>query len=119
MDYFIKILAFCLGLTILLETAFAIFAGVRGRKNLLTVVLVQVMTNPCVVLLMYWCMTHLSWHHALYELPIETVVVIVEGLIYKMFVKDIKRPFAFSLVANYFSYSFGILMGYFGIYPQF
>ena len=98
---------------------FALFAGVRGRRNLLTVVLVQVMTNPCVVLLMMWCMSHLTWHHALYELPIETVVVIVEWLIYKKFVKDIKRPFAFSLAANYFSYSFGIMLGYFDIYPQF
>ncbi len=119
MDYIIKALTFCLAATILLETLFALFVGVRGRKNLLTVVLVQVITNPCVVLTMMWCMTHLSWHHAWYELPIEALVVIVEWLIYKKFVKDIKRPFAFSLAANYFSYSFGIVLGYFGIYPQF
>ena len=119
MDYLIKTLAFCLGLTILLETAFALFAGIRGRKNLLTVVLVQVITNPCVVLLILWCMTHLSWHRALFELPIEAVVVVAEWIIYKKFLKDLKRPFAFSLAANYFSYTFGIVLGYFGIYPQF
>ena len=119
MGFLPKVLAYCLCMTILLETAFALFAGIRGRKNLITVVLVQIITNPCVVLLMLWCGTHLRCHHAMYEIPIEFAVVVVEWLIYKKCLRDLKRPFAFSLAANYFSYSFGIVMSYFGLTPSF
>ena len=104
-------------MTIVLETGFALVAGIRGRKNLLTVVLVQIITNPCVVLCMMWCMTHLRIHYALYELPIESLVVLVEWLIYKKYLKSLKRPFIYSLASNYFSYSFGIVLGYFGVSP--
>ncbi len=119
MGFLPKVLAFCLGCTILLETSFALFAGIRGRKNLLTVVLAQIITNPAVVLLMLWCGMNLRWHHAMYELPIESAVVVVEWLLYKNFLRDLKRPFAFSLAANYFSYSFGIVLSYLGFMPNF
>lgn len=108
--YLIKTFAVCLGLTILLELSFALFFGIRGRKNLLLVVLVQVVTNPCVVFLMLWCMFNLHWPRYAYELPIEAVVVGVEGIFYKKFMPSLKRPFAFSLAANYFSYSFGFIL---------
>ena len=112
-------MAYCLGLTILLETGFALFVGIRGRKNLLTVILTQVITNPCAVLGMLWCGTHLSCHYALYELPIEALVVLVEWLIYRKYLNSLNRPFAYALASNYFSYSFGIVIGYFGVFPRF
>ena len=119
MAFLIKTLIYCLTLTILLETLFAVFVGIRGRKNLLTVILVQVVTNPCAVLGMLWFMSHVHWYHALYELPIEALVVLTEWLIHRKFLKDIKRPFAFSLAANYFSFSFGIVLNYFNLSPHF
>lgn len=112
----VKTFAVCLGMSILLEMGVALLAGIRGRKNLLIVALVQIMTNPLAVLAMLWCMFNLRWHHAAYELSIECVVVIVEWLIYKKFLTSLKRPFVFSLAANYFSYSFGIVLNYYGVY---
>lgn len=108
--------AICLGLTILLETSFALFAGVRGGKNFLIIVLIQVITNPLVVLSFLWIGSHFHWPGYAYELPIETLVVIVEALYYRKYLKCIKRPFSFSLAANYFSYSFGIILHSFGIW---
>ena len=114
--YLIKTFAICLGLTILLELSFALFFGIRGMKKLLLVILIQVVTNPCVVFLILWCMYHLEWPRYAYELPIEAVVVVVEGLFYKKYMPDLKRPFAFSLAANYFSYSFGFILSGFNLW---
>ncbi len=114
--YLIKTFSICLGLTILLELSFALFFGIRGKKNILLVILVQIVTNPCVVFLILWCMSHLQWPQYAYELPIEAVVVIVEGLFYKKYMPDLKRPFSFSLAANYFSYSFGFILTVFNFW---
>ena len=108
--------AFCLGLTILLETIFALFVGVRGRKNILLVMLVQVVTNPCCVLAMMWCHAHLNWPLYAYALPIESCVVVVEWLFYRKYLTGIQRKFSFALAANYFSYSFGFILSGFGFY---
>ena len=115
MEILLKTAAYCLVMTILLEMAFALFVGIRGRKNLLIVLLVQVLTNPCAVFGMVWFMSRTNVHYVVYELLIESLVVIVEWLIYRKMIKDLKRPLAFSLAANYFSYSFGIVLGYYGI----
>lgn len=107
----------CLGLTILLETAFALFVGIRGRKNLLLVVLVQIITNPLAVLAMLWFGTYYyNWPVYAYQLPIEAIVVVVEWLFYRKYLNAVKRPFALSLAANYFSYSFGFILSGFGFY---
>ena len=47
------IMARCLILTIVMELTFAIILGIRNKKDILNVILVQVLTNPIVVTVPY------------------------------------------------------------------
>ena len=113
MEYqLVESLAVSLALTLTLEILLALLCRVRGWHNLLLVALVNLMTNPPVVL------TH---NLLLLDAPIaftiilEAVVVALEGLCYKLCGKGIKRPYLFSLGANAFSYTAGlVLLHFFG-----
>ena len=50
-ELLIRSLIVSLALTLMLELGFALILGVRGRRNLALVALVNVLTNPPVVLL--------------------------------------------------------------------
>lgn len=93
--------AISLGLTLLLELPFVYLWGLRSRHNLKLAVLVNVLTNPAVVLL-----------HGLYVpvLPLETAAIAVEGICYRMRGEDLRRPFLLALCANVFSYSVGLVL---------
>lgn len=109
--------AFCLFATIAIEVAFSLFVGIRGWRNLMIVGLVQVMTNPAVVLAMMFCRERLyDWPVYAYELPLEAMVVFAEGCVYWKFLREGKRPFSFSLMANYISYSMGFILSGYGFY---
>ncbi len=106
-------LAFYLFLTIILEGSFALFVGIRKKQPLIVIVLTQMMTNPLLNLIGFYIYAHFTWPIT-WQIPAELIVVLVEGMIYKKYT-EISRPFAFSLSANYFSYTFGILLYYFSI----
>ncbi len=55
-------LAISLALTLALEEAFALVWGLRGRRELGTVVLVNILTNPPVVLLYHTAVGLLGWN---------------------------------------------------------
>lgn len=90
-----------LGLTLVLEGAVALIWGFR-RRNLLLFVLVNVLTNPVVVLL-----------HALFPgwgvtAALELGAVAVEGLCFARLGDGVRRPWLFSLTANAFSFFTGL-----------
>lgn len=90
-----------LSLTLMLEGAVALVWGLRHR-NLLLLVLVNVLTNPAAVLL-----------HALFPGPavtaaLELGVVALEGICYKKLGSAVRRPWLFSLCANAFSFCLGL-----------
>ena len=109
MIFFLKMFAFSLLLTIVIETALALLFRVRG-KSLLIVILVNVLTNPIVVYLAYF----LDLSLPIVLLP-EAGAVLLEGSIYYMFNKkegfEFRRPFVISLVLNAVSYCVGLLIG--------
>ena len=85
----LKILAVSLALTLVFEELFALAWGLRGRRELGLMVLVNCLTNPPVVLLYHtatalWCWRALS--------------------------DQVKRPFLFSLLCNGFSYGVGCML---------
>ena len=98
-----------LGMTLLIECAFAFFCSLRGR-DLTLCVLVNVLTNPVVVL------CALLWRHYV-PLPewlpiplLELGAVLTEGLIYRDLGEQIRKPMLLSLCANALSYGLGLIV---------
>lgn len=94
----LKIFALCLGLTLAIELPIAYLWGLRGRE-LLTVTVANVMTNPLAVAL------HLS---GVPQVPIELGVVIAEGAAYSLHFE--KHPWRLAIVSNAVSWGIGLLL---------
>ena len=103
------ILAVSLGLTLLLELGFALLCGVKQKRELLVVFLVNVLTNPAVVLLHYAARLW-GWPVLPVTLALECAAVAVEWLCYRACSRTIPHPFRFALAANAFSYGVGCLI---------
>ena len=103
-------LAASLVLTILLEVGFFFLTGKRNKKDLLLLVLVNVLTNPVVVLSFLLIGHFTSWNPYLALIPLEVFAVLTEGYYYKKYGKEFRRPFLFSLAANVFSFGLGELL---------
>ena len=102
-------LAVSLGLTLIIECSFALLTGKRGR-DLLLVLLVNVMTNPAavtVVLLIKYAYSLPKWA---VMIPVEAAVIAVEAYIYNKFGSKYKHPVLFSISANAISVAVGILL---------
>ncbi len=99
-----------LGLTIVLELAFALIFKVRRTYDLILVIVVNIITNPAVVLLNYLLLRHTDIPQLLIVLILEAAAVLVEGIYYKRYAEKVRRPFLFSLGANTFSYFIGLIL---------
>lgn len=103
-------LALSLFLTLVLEEVFALLWGLRGWREWAVVALVNVLTNPAVVLL-YHLSTGLWGMNAVWvTLILECAAVVVEWRCYKSCSRQLKRPFLFALLANMISYSIGCIL---------
>jgi hypothetical protein len=103
-------LAISLALTVILETGFFIAIGKRGKKDLLLVVMVNILTNPAVVLIYRLTIFYTNLNAVLVVIPLEVFAVLTEGYCYKKYGHDFKRPYLFSLSANMLSYGTGLLI---------
>ena len=103
--YFLEMFGVSLGLTILLELPVGICFGMRSRKNILLLLLVNILTNPPAVFICWLGCP---------EILVETVVMITEAMIYTWFSRDenwvIARPVALSVTANTISWLTGVLI---------
>ncbi|HOP11472.1 MAG TPA: hypothetical protein PK629_08270 [Oscillospiraceae bacterium] len=98
-------------LTLIFETGFFLLIGKRDKKDLLLLVMVNVVTNPLVVLL-YW-LTVLRWEvNSVIIIPLEVFAVLTEGCYYKKYGIKFKHPYLFSLAANAFSFGAGLLINW-------
>ena len=101
-----KIMIECLLLTIIFELTVSIIIGVRNKKDILNIILVNILTNPLVVTIpVYFNVKYglLERNISLYIL--EIITVITEGYIYKKVLNYKKiNPFVISLVLNLSSY---------------
>ena len=108
----LKDLLVALGLTVVLELAFARLWGLRGKRTMGLVVLVNCLTNPLVNLGYLFLVIFLGWSALPVVAALEAAAVAVEWWWYKNGAgDDIYRPLLFSLCANAFSFSCGILLG--------
>lgn len=105
----------CLVLTIIIELVLALILGVRDKKDIINVILVNIITNPIVVLvpiLIY--LKFGNYYSKLTLFILEILTVIVEGLIYKKVLKYKKiNWFLLSLLLNISSFLIGELINYF------
>lgn len=88
------------GLTLLIELPVCYLLGLRSRKELEVVFLVNLLTNPAAV-----------WLHSTLGLPqifIEVLVVIIECYVYRQFRQT--HPLRLSLLANGISWGLGLLL---------
>ena len=100
-------------LTIAFEAGFFLLTGKRNKKDLLLVVLANVLTNPVVVLLYWLILFYTGWSRIMMniiKIPLELFAVLTEGYYYKKYGRDFKHPYLFSIAANAFSFGIGILL---------
>ena len=105
-------LALSLTLTLALETGFFLLAGKRGKKDLLLLLLVNVLTNPVVVLSFWLATLYTRWDARIILILLELFAVLIEGYYYKKYGRDFRRPFLFSAAANMFSFWIGMFVQY-------
>jgi len=110
MSHMIHALALSLALTLALETGFFFLTGKRGKKDLLLVVLVNVLTNPVVVLIYWLAVLYTGLNGAIIKIPLELFAILTEGYCYKKYGRGFRRPYLFSAAANMFSYWAGVLI---------
>ncbi len=105
-------MAICLLLTVALETAGAAALGVREKKGLWNVVLINVITNPFVVVSVFLVgLFYGSRASMIFEYAIEAAVVIAEGLFYRKVLPKAKvPPMLLSLILNAMTYGAGLVI---------
>jgi len=106
----LKTMAISLGLTLLLEITFALLWGLRGKRELTVAALVNVLTNPPVVLLYHIAAGLFGWPAAAVTAVLECGAVLVEWRCYRACSQQLKRPFLFALLANGFSFGIGCVI---------
>ncbi len=106
--YYLKMFGMSLLLTQVLELGILFAAKRWTKRNVLILVLVNILTNPAAVYLAFLGESILGGAgEFLIQLPIEIVVVLVEGFIYRSF--EMKNPFRFALLANGISWMIGLI----------
>jgi len=97
-------------LTLIVEISFFFIIGKRNKKDLLLVALVNILTNPAVVLT-YWILTlYIGINSILAKIVLEFLAVIAEGYYYRKYGIDFKHPYLFSIAANAISFGTGMFL---------
>lgn len=97
-------LAGSLCITLFCELPVSCLFHARG-KDILLVILVNVLTNPAVVLISVW-----TGNRILIQVVLEVIAVGVEGFYYRKYSSNIRNVFLCSMCCNLFSYGAGILL---------
>lgn len=105
--FILKMMGISLASTIVLELLFALFWGIRNKKDLLLLCLVNLLTNPIVVFVYYIAKFYSDLDLILIVLVLEVLAFLVEGFYYKRYGKTYLDPYFFSFFANVFSFGIG------------
>lgn len=106
-----KYMIICLVCTVIIEISFAFILKIR-KKDLLTVLLVNVLTNPLVVSISTGInLFHGAEQKRISMIFLEITAFLTEALIYKYSLDNKKiNPFLLSLLLNLSSYGLGFLI---------
>lgn len=98
----------CLIITLVLETLAAFILRVKDKKDYLNIVLVNFLTNPLLVSITIAVQIFYRKYYFTILVILEIIAVLVEGFIYKKYLKfKVLNPFFLSLVLNCSSYFIG------------
>ena len=104
-----------LTLTIILELSMALILGIRGKNDIIVVILVNVCTNPVLVFIANLLVIY--GNIFLYNIIVnimEIMVVFIEYKILKDCLHDYKKSLLLlSAICNIFSYSMGFILNRF------
>lgn len=105
----------CLLLTIIIELVVGFILGIRDKKDIINIMLVNVITNPIVVITPIIVYLRFGYKFEIITLIIlEILTVIVEGLIYRKTLRYNKMNLIlFSLILNACSYFIGEIINLF------
>ncbi len=99
----------CLIITEIVECLAAWIYPKRNCKDLLLVFLVNLATNPAAVFLNFLLPFRIA-HPILWVLFLESLIWLIEALIYRRCLTQKRNPFLFSFVLNAASYGIGLLL---------
>ena len=119
-----SMISFNLVLAVVSELSLAYALGVRGKRNFGVMLNVNCITNPIIVTLAFLMIQALGngFLTRLLELPLEAIVVFVEGAVYARMLRSTEaddsgkrevlpmNPFWLSLILNAVSYGVGVLL---------
>ncbi len=99
-------------ITLGLELSAAVLLKVRKGKELLVIVLVNLITNPLLNVTLLVLAERLPYYAYRWWIPVmEVIIWLAEGLAFRKFLKSVKQPFLFSLCLNGISYFIGGWLG--------
>ena len=96
-------------LTVIIETCVSFIIGIKNKKDLLNIILVNIMTNPLVNSITIF----LNFYFGIFSrnvglVILEILAVISEGFVYKKYLNFKKiNPYVLSLILNCSSYFIG------------
>ena len=105
------IMLICLSSTIMIELIMSLLLGIRNEKDILNVILVNIMTNPLVVSILMYITYNRLFNTTISIIILEILVILTEGFTYKKVLTfDKINPYVLSLILNISSYFIGGLL---------
>lgn len=105
------IMLICLISTIVIEHIMSLLLGIRNKKDILNVILVNIMTNPLVVSILMYITYNRLFNTTISIIILEILVILTEGFAYKKVLTfDKINPYVLSLILNISSYFIGGLL---------
>lgn len=102
-------------LTVAIEVTLSLLIGLKGEKNIETIIWINCITNPVVVgitNLIYMLSQNLIARNIVLAI-LEIVVVFVEGALFKKFLNNLKiKPYIYSIYLNGLSFSIGLIINF-------
>lgn len=99
------IMLICLSSTIVIELIMSLLLGIRNKKDILNVILVNIMTNPLVVSILMYITYNRLFNTTISIIILEILVILTEGFTYKKVLTfDKINPYVLSLILNISSY---------------
>ena len=97
-------------LTLVFEVSFFLLLAKKNKKDLLLLILVNILTNPALVLLYWLIVLYSNFNSFLSIIILELSAILVESFYYRRYGEEFHHPFIFSIAANTFSFGLGLLI---------
>ncbi len=94
--------------TLVLELAVSVLLGIRKRNDVIVIALMNLLTNPLLNAALLYLAVHFPYHAYRYAIyGMEGLVWLIEGMVIRRFLEQVKHPLLLSLCLNGVSYCLG------------